>query len=130
MLTAGAGGFTNGHMKTTPKTRDAVLYTYARNCALATLCAIGVKATSTQGCTDVMVPPDPTALKQVVSARTLDGPLVDVSGATEVKLQAFERDQDWQSNWTPRGNGIQWRNPYGRRLPHIVGRIAPQEGYT
>lgn len=116
-------------MKITPKTHGTVLYMYARNFALATLCAIVLKAPSTQGCTDVMVPPDPTELKQVVSARTLDGPLVDVSGATEVKLQAFERDRDWRSNWTQRGNGIQWSNPYGFVGMHAMKHVTDELGF-
>jgi choloylglycine hydrolase len=102
--------------------------TLARRAGGAALCAFGLWAANAAACTDVMVPPDPTILRQVVSARTLDFPLVDASAVTEVKLQAFERDRAWQSDWTKRGNGKQWQNEYGFVAMHVMKEVTDRFG--
>jgi choloylglycine hydrolase len=104
------------------------LTSLVRRAGGAALCAFGLWTANAAACTDVMVPPDPTKLRQVVSARTLDFPLVDVSAVTEVKLQAFERDRLWQSDWTKRGNGKQWRNPYGFVAMHTMKEVTDRLG--
>ena len=106
----------------------SALTQFLRRAGSAALCAVGLWAATAVACTDVMVPPDPTKLRQVVSARTLDFPLVDVSAVTEVKLQAFERGRLWQSDWTTRGNGKQWRNPYGFVAMHTMKQVTDRLG--
>jgi len=98
------------------------------NAGMAALCAIGLWSANSRACTDVMLQPDPTRLKQVVSARTLDFPLADVTAVTEVKLQAFERNRIWQSDWTQRGNGRQWRNQYGFVAMHAMEEVTQRLG--
>ncbi len=85
---------------------------HARKTLAAALGAVGLLAADSMACSDVLVPPD-RLTGQVVSARTLDFPLVDQTIITEVTLQAYERHRVWHSDWQGLGNGKEWRNKYG-----------------
>ena len=87
-------------------------HAFLRKAVMATvLSAPGLWVIDSQACSEIILPVNGVQ-SPVVSARTLDFPIVDQNQIWDVTLKAFERGVEWESRFGL-SSGKTWRNWYG-----------------